>query len=261
MNKQQIDQYLERIGFTGPVNHDGETLDRLIWAHISTVPFESLDLHEYGIVPSLNVDDLYEKFVVRHRGGYCFEQNTIFGQLLNDLGFLTYGTVVRLLRPNTTQLFPYSHKGLIAEAEGKSWYCDVGFGGPGPKGVVEIRDGEQIVGGQTFRGTIRPDNFLIERKTDDGWVNTMYFAQRPIEPVDFEPLNFYIAMQPNSGFRLNRMVNLTLPNGSKALSGKHFTLRVDGAVTEKDVETPEELEELLRDEFGIEMHIPRWKQF
>ena len=91
--------------------------------------------------------------------------------------------------------------------------------------------------------------------------NVLYFAQRPIEPCDFEPLNFYCAMQPNSGFRLNRTVNLTLPNGSKALSGKHFTLRRDGVVTEKDIQTPDELEELLREEFGIVMHIPRWKRF
>ena len=261
MNQQQIDRYLERIGFSGPVKHDGDTLDRLIWAHISTVPFESLDLCEYGVVPSLNIDDLYEKFVVKHRGGYCFEQNTIFGQLLNDLGFPTYGTVVRLLGPPGTPLRPYAHKGLVSEAEGKTWYCDVGFGGPGPKGVVEIRDGEQIVGGQLFRGTIRPDDFFIERKTDEGWTNVLYFAPRRIEPVDFEPLNFYIAMQPNSPFRLRRTVNLTLPNGSKALSDKHFTLRIDGDVIEKDVQTPEEMEELLRDEFGIEIHIPRWKNF
>ena len=113
----------------------------------------------------------------------------------------------------------------------------------------------------TFRGTIRSDDFLIERKTDDGWVETMYFAPRPIEPVDFEPLNFYCALQPNSGFRLNRIVNLTLPNGSKALSDKHFTLRKGNMVIEKNVETPEELEDLLREEFGIDIHIPRGKKF
>ena len=101
----------------------------------------------------------------------------------------------------------------------------------------------------------------LKLKTDDGWVETMYFAPRPIEPVDFEPLNFYCALQPNSGFRLNRIVNLTLPNGSKALSDKHFTLRKGNMVIEKNVETPEELEDLLREEFGIDIHIPRWKKF
>ena len=144
MNKQQIDQYLERIGFTGPIHHDGDTLDRLIWAHISTVPFESLDLHEYGIVPSLNIDDLFDKFVVRRRGGYCFEQNTIFGALLRDLGFPVYGVCVRLMgRPGPLRAF--SHKGLVVHAEGKDWYCDVGYGGPGPKGVVEMREGDLFI--------------------------------------------------------------------------------------------------------------------
>ena len=89
----------------------------------------------------------------------------------------------------------------------------------------------------------------------------LYFAQRPIEPCDFEPLNYYCAMRPDSNFRLNRTVNLTLPNGSKALSGKHYTRRIDGQITERDVETPQELEDLLRDEFGIVMHIPRGKRF
>ena len=93
-----------------------------------------------------------------------------------------------------------------------------------------------------------------------GWTNVLYFAQRPIEPVDFEPLNFYCAMQPNSGFRLNRTVNLTLPDGSKSLSGKHFTLRKGGQVTERDVTTHEELEALLREEFGIVIHLPRSKR-
>ena len=139
MNTQQVEAYLDRIGYTGSRELTGETLDKLIWAHISTVPFESLDLHEYGIVPSLNEDDLYNKFVVRRRGGYCFEQNTIFGALLRDLGFPVYGVCVRLLgRPGPLRAF--SHKGLVVHAEGKDWYCDVGYGGPGPKGVVEMRE-------------------------------------------------------------------------------------------------------------------------
>ncbi len=258
MTNEQIEAYLKRIEYTGGRELTGETLDKLIWAHISTVPFESLDLNMYGIVPSLNEEDLFHKFVELRRGGYCFEQNTIFGALLRDMGFPVYGVCVRLLgRPGP--LRPFSHKGCVAEAEGKLWYCDVGYGGPGPKGVVEIRAGEQVVGGLTYRGSFdkRPDAFFIERLDPDGWHDVLYFAVRAIEPCDFEPLNFHIAMRPDSGFRLNRMANLTLPNGSKALSGSHYTHRENGQIVEeRDVASREELRTLLKEEFGIDMYIP-----
>ena len=258
MNSAQIEAYLKRINYTGSLELTGETLDRLIWAHISTVPFESLDLNMYNIVPSLNEEDLFHKFVELRRGGYCFEQNTIFCALLNALGFPSYGVCVRLLGlPGP--LRPFSHKGCVAQAEGKSWYCDVGYGGPGPKGVVEIREGEQVVNGVTYRGSYskRPGNFFIERLDPDGWHDVLYFAERPIEPCDFEPLNFHIAMRPDSGFRLSRMANLTLPDGSKALTGSHYTYRKNGQILEeRDVTSREELRELLKTEFGIDMYIP-----
>ena len=57
-------------------------------------------------------------------------------------------------------------QGVVAMAEGKRWYCDVGYGGPGPKGVMEIRAGEQVVGGLTYRGSFEKKEgaFFIERK-------------------------------------------------------------------------------------------------
>ena len=60
MTNEQVEAYLERIGYTGSRELTGETLDKLIWAHISTVPFESLDLCEYGIVPTPKWDEAQE---------------------------------------------------------------------------------------------------------------------------------------------------------------------------------------------------------
>lgn len=260
MDNRQAEAYLKRIGYTGSRALTGETLDRLIKANIGTVPFENLDIYEWNMIPSLEEEDLYHKIVERHRGGYCFELNTIFGALLDALGFPVYPIVVRLLG-GPGPLRPYAHKGLIAAAEGKRWYCDVGFGGPGPKGVVELREGLQEIGGVTFRGHFRQDGtFLIERKTTDEWEEIMYFAERPIEPCDFLPLNFYTARYEDSYFLTDRMLNLTLPSGSKALTGTHFTLREDGRVMERDVTTKEELEQLMREEYGVDVILPeeRW---
>ena len=255
MNGKQAEAYLERIGYTGSRDLTGATLDGLIKAHIGSVPFENLDIYEWHQVPSLEEADLYEKIVARHRGGYCFEQNTLFQALLDALGFPVYPIVVRLLG-GPGPLHPYAHKGLIVSAEDRRWYCDVGFGGPGPKGVVEIREGLQEIGGVTFRGTFRPDNFLIERLDGDIWTEVMYFAERPIEPCDFLPLNFYTARFEESYFLTDRMLNLTLPNGSKALTGTHFTLRENGKVMEKDITDKEELEQLMREEYGIDVILP-----
>ena len=256
MNTQQAEAYLQRIGYTGSRELTGATLDALIWANISTVPFENLDVYDLHMVPSLDPEDLFHKVVERRRGGYCFELNTLFGELLNAMGFPTYSVVVRLLHiPGP--LRPYSHKGLVTEAEGKKWYCDVGFGGPGPKGVIEIREGEQIVGGVTYRGIFRPDDFLIQRKDgEDTWANVLSFALRPSEECDFQLLNFYFARYEGSAFVNKRTVNLTLPNGSKALTDSHFTLRRDGQVTEKDVATRQELIDLLREEYGLVAELP-----
>ncbi len=62
------------------------------------------------------------------------------------------------------------------------------------------------------------------------------------------------------GFRANRTVNLTLPNGSKALSGNHLTIREDGRVIERDLTSREEIETVLREEFGLDVELPERKE-
>ena len=260
MNKQQAELYLERIGFTGPIRHDSDTLDRLIRAHLFHVPYEDLDVYEFGMIPSLHPDDLYDKIVLRRRGGYCYELNTSFLQLLVALGFPLYAAIIRLPRPGFPEA-PHGHMGIVCTVEGRQWYCDVGIGGSGPRGVLEIREGEQEVYGTRFRGAFRGDEFVLDRLTEDGWTTTLYFTMRPAQPFEFEPLNFYAAGLPTSGFRTKRSVRMALPDGIKALSEKHYTVTSGDTVTERDVETIEEMEALLREEFGVVIRIPRGKPF
>ena len=114
------------------------------------------------------------------------------------------------------------------------------------------------MGGQPHRGSFEKKEgaFYIERKDQDGWHDVLYFPLHPIEPCDFIPLNFYIAKNPASLFRDHRIANLTLPDGSKALTGEHFTLRKGGTVIERDCADKAEVEALLREEFGIDVTLP-----
>ena len=81
-----VDEYLDRIGLTGPLEPDHRTLALLQQAHLDAVPFENLSIH-LGEPIVLTVDALIDKLVRRRRGGFCYELNGAFGALLAALGF------------------------------------------------------------------------------------------------------------------------------------------------------------------------------
>ena len=72
-----LDAYLARIAYEGPRRPSARTLTALHAAHVTAVPFENLDIL-LGRTISLDLDALQAKLVAARRGGYCFEQNTLF---------------------------------------------------------------------------------------------------------------------------------------------------------------------------------------
>lgn len=61
-------------------------LDRLIVAALHRLPFENLDVLLDKPV-RIEPDAVFEKVVERHRGGYCFELNSLFARLLSSLDY------------------------------------------------------------------------------------------------------------------------------------------------------------------------------
>ena len=61
MNEVQCREYLDRMGYTGEVAHTPQCLNQLILAHLAAIPFENLDVCEDHLIPSLDVEDLFEK--------------------------------------------------------------------------------------------------------------------------------------------------------------------------------------------------------
>ena len=124
----EVEQYLARIGYKGPREPTLEALSKLQQCHMLSVPFENLSVYGKEEI-FLTKDWLYDKIVRRHRGGFCYELNTIFAFLLDYFGFdyKTYGSRVfgrftGILGP------PNDHKFMIVNIEDKRWLSDVGFG-------------------------------------------------------------------------------------------------------------------------------------
>lgn len=107
---------------------DREGLAQLQEAHLLNVPFENLSIH-YGQPIDLSVDKLYQKVVLQKRGGFCYELNTLFSQLLNSLGFKTQLVSGRVYSNDKEAYGPeFDHLTILVHLPDKSYITDVGFG-------------------------------------------------------------------------------------------------------------------------------------
>lgn len=247
-----VDAYLERIGIAQRKEPTTEFLDELIFAHQCTVPFDDLDVYEHALAPSLGIADLYDKIVIRKRGGYCFELNGLFAALLRALGYDVQPCMARVVfRPNPYPLI--THRANIVTIEQKRYLADVGFGGPMPTFAPLINeDAIRTEMGHTFR----------LNKRDDYWWDVNYtgsseeprpvlrFCTMPVEEHDFIPLSFFQAQNPQSAFRLNRMANIKTADGAYDLRNSTFTIFRNGQKESREVDDAE-LDELLATTFGI----------
>ena len=81
-----VDRYLARIGYAGSREPSLATLTGLQAAHLFAVPFENLHVfHRVGV--RVDIDWSYDKIVEQRRGGWCYELNGCFAELLARLGF------------------------------------------------------------------------------------------------------------------------------------------------------------------------------
>jgi arylamine N-acetyltransferase len=102
LTAEQIDQYCRYIDLPAKYRLDQkppldiDLLTALHVHHISTCPYENLQLH-YTTKPqiSIEVDDLFKKLTKNGRGGYCMENTIFFHHVLRAYGFYVYMTGAR----------------------------------------------------------------------------------------------------------------------------------------------------------------------
>ncbi len=260
--QDQVQAYLDRIGFAGTPANDKETLDELVFCHQKSVPFETYDVHVFGQAPSLDEDAIYDKIVTRRRGGYCFELNKAFELLLAGLGFEARPVLSRAVRGRDGRM-PINHRGLLVALEGVDYSLDVGFGGPMPAGALALVDGqEQLIRGELYTPRRVDDTWwAIERITrskrdffDDGVPERrqteLELCTAKVEDIDFGPLNTAFS-QPGTLFRDFIVCNRRLEDGHHALKDYVLTIRDKGQKTVVEFADDDELKAGLLTYFGM----------
>lgn len=120
-------RYLERIKLPVASVADGQTLDRLQFAHRQHIPFENIDV-KLGRPVSIDGAAVFEKLVTRARGGYCFEQNQLFLDALTALGFSARTLLARVWL-GAKDMPPQTHSLILVTIDDELWIADAGFGG------------------------------------------------------------------------------------------------------------------------------------
>jgi N-hydroxyarylamine O-acetyltransferase len=245
--------YLRRIGVTGALRADARTLKRLHRQHLFTVPFENLSIH-MGVPVSLDLAALYDKIVRRRRGGFCYELNGLFAELLRRLGYRV--TLLSAGVAKDTGGFgpEYDHLLLLVELD-RRWLVDVGFG-ENFKSPLELDvAGAQVQGSKAYR-ILRRDGFhlLQERSGAGRWRDSYRFTLAPRELAEFEAMCRYHQTSPDSHFTRNRVCSLATPLGRKTLSGmKLIETSRNGARRERAVADDAEYRQFLREQFGVRL--------
>ena len=239
--------YLDRIGLRQSVTENLENLNRLLLAHLTHIPFDSLDIWGAGVCPSLELEDIYRKLVENRRGGYCFEQNTLFRAALNSLGFDAYQAVACLMNPDGS-IQPPAHNVVLCRLGGRKYFLDVGFGGPVPYQALELRPGLQ----QEFQLTQQDGVYTLLRQKDGILRPFLRFRDVPVSVTELIPLNFYISQNPTSHFRHIIHVNQRSTDGTtRVIEGREFKYHTPQGGVTQPIESIAQLREILETEFQM----------
>ncbi len=250
---------MQRVRAEGRAWEEGKDkmlLDELILRHHLSVPFENLDICLWHRPVRLDIDSLFDKIVVRRRGGYCFELNGLFTQLLEELGYEVRSIACRITR-NMTVLRPCLHRAILVRTGGAWHYCDVGFGGPMPACAVPLDAGPSECPGHEFFEARPLDEFwwsllrMKDAKAEEaGREEILQFSLFPQSRVEFMTANAWCS-DPSFVFAARPMINLRTAEGYLAVNGSVFTECRGGVKTETALEGEAELLPVLERRFGL----------
>lgn len=247
-----IGAYFSRIGHSGERSATLETLRAIVVRHAQTIPFENLNpLAQLPV--RLDLAALEQKILHEQRGGYCFEQNRLLLDVLQQLGFSVSGLAARVVWNTPDAALPRTHMLLHVRVEDQSYLVDVGFGGLTLTGVLRLTpDIGQATPHEPFRLLREGDGWVMQASVRDQWRSQYEFDLQPQLPVDYEPVNWYVSTHPQSRFVNNLIAARSTPERRYSLLNRELAMHPVGGETQRRVlQSADELRQVLSDIFLI----------
>jgi N-hydroxyarylamine O-acetyltransferase len=256
--RMETEGYLKRLDDDGPLQATADTLRRLHLAHLRHIPFENLDIH-LGNPILLDTDALYDKIVRRRRGGFCYELNGLFAELLRALGFRVTLLSARVAEDGAFSP-EFDHLTLRVNAPPAAglpplpWLADVGFG---DSFLLPLRldtpDAEQREGSHAYRVTEKgADLTLWRRKSNEPWAAQYRFTLAPRRLAQYTARCRYHQTSPQSHFTQKQVCTRVTENGRITLSDRRLII-TENELRREEIVNEDQARTILRERFAIQL--------
>ena len=244
-----IDRYLASVDIEpGPPSLS--LLNRIVKRHLELFPFASVG-PQLGDPLPLDPESLFDRIVIRRRGGYCFEQNGLMFELLSELGFEVTLVLARVLHDPASHP-PLTHRFTMVDLDHGRFLVDVGFGASCPPYAVRFDPSDP--GDGTYRIVEHErGEFHVEFDKAGEYVSLYRFDDVRYGDADCELGHFYSHRHPEAAFVNNLVASRILDGEIRSL--RNLELRVYGDGDERiiDVADAMQLHRLLTDMFDIDV--------
>lgn len=245
-------QYLKRIQYTGELNPTLETLRNLQVAHLLTVPFENLDIHLHI---EIKPESSFDKIVIRNRGGFCYELNNLFFDLLKNLGFNIKLVSARVFDKEKGFGPEFDHMAIIATFQNDQYLADVGFGEFSFYPLKIELDKEQIdPRGIFYMEKYNDEHLLVKKKDSNGdYLPEYLFSEKERKPDEFREMLHFHQTSNQSHFTQKRICSLPLPQGRMTLTDKTLKSTYQDTIITTELADEATVKKVLKEYFKIEL--------
>lgn len=253
MDSTILESYFNRIQIDDIQGNSLENLRLLVKHHTGNIPFENLN-PLLDIPVKLDMESLVQKIIYDGRGGYCFEQNLLFMEVLKTLGYKVQPYAARVTASDE-QMNARTHMFLMVEVENSQFLTDVGFGGMIPAEPLRFETGLiQETPHITYRITENTEGFYLEYLKENHWKTLHTFDFQNQFPVDFQMANWYTSTWPKSHFR--HQLSVALADEEKRFGLKNNRLSVhhiNGKTERTFLNSPSEIMEVPESVFELNL--------
>lgn len=254
--------YFDRIGLTGSVSADVDTLRNVVAAHGRSIPFENLDPLLGIPVADLGAEALADKLITRRRGGYCYEHNGLLGYALDELGYgvdRLAGRVVWMKEPDAP-LPALTHNVLAVTVPGEAgrFLVDVGFGGQTLSSPIRLQTGAvQQTRHEPYRltevATQGVPEYELAAQVRGQWQALYRFTAVPQPRIDLEVGSWYVSTHPGGIFVVGLTAALVTDDARFNLRGRNLAIHHHDGTEKIRFDTAAEVLDALTERFGINL--------